>query len=422
MRVHVSFDDWVKQRHLVSMGTNAGAGVLPFQMWCHFKEAFAPEVVARAVKESDIAVGRCLDPCGGSGTTALACQFLGVEPVTIEVNPYLAELIEAKLCGYDIASLAKDVGHVAEEAADMNVDCNSLMMNGPSTLVEPGINDRWVFDLPVADRIISIRQCIDRVPDKRNRRLMRVILGGQLVNFSNVRISGKGRRYRNRWHERKVAPETVLVRFVEALSAAVRDITSHRNRPTKSYDVKCGDARTLVRAVEPVDVVVFSPPYPNSFDYTDVYNLELWMLGYLKSRSDNADLRQATLTSHVQLQRDYAIPPSSSPALASVLEQLMARKTELWHRDIPSMVGGYFADLAGLLQDLRFKLREGGQVHMVVGDSRYAGVTVPVAEIVSELAPSCGFDVIESDPFRSMRASAQQGGSNILPETLIVLG
>ena len=86
--VCVSFESWTRQRKIVSIGTNAGAEPLPFQSWHHFKEAFAPEVVARAVRQSQRNVTRCLDPFGGSGTTALACQFLGVAPTTIEVNPY----------------------------------------------------------------------------------------------------------------------------------------------------------------------------------------------------------------------------------------------------------------------------------------------------------------------------------------------
>ena len=35
--------------------------------------------------------------------------------------------------------------------------------------------------------------------------------------------------------------------------------------------------------IGPHDLAVFSPPYPNSFDYTDVYNVELWAMGYLRN-------------------------------------------------------------------------------------------------------------------------------------------
>jgi hypothetical protein len=58
---------------------------------------------------------------------------------------------------------------------------------------------------------------------------------------------------------------------------------------------------------------------------------------------------------------------------------------------------------------------------MVVGDSCYAGVTVPVAEILVELAEAIGCNLVYTDAFRSMRTSAQQGGQLKLPETLIVL-
>ena len=91
------FQDWINGREVVSLGTNAGAPALPFQNWRRIKEAFAPELIARALTESPVPVQRCIDPFGGSGTTGLACQFLSVHPVVAEVNPYLADLIEAKL-------------------------------------------------------------------------------------------------------------------------------------------------------------------------------------------------------------------------------------------------------------------------------------------------------------------------------------
>ncbi len=69
----VTFEEWTKGRTVSSLGTNSGALELPFQSWKHFKEAFAPELVARAIAQNPIPVKRCLDPFGGSGTTALAC-------------------------------------------------------------------------------------------------------------------------------------------------------------------------------------------------------------------------------------------------------------------------------------------------------------------------------------------------------------
>jgi hypothetical protein len=76
----VSFDAWVGAREIENLGSNIESGELPFQSWRNFKEAFAPEVVARAIIETKRPVRRLLDPFGGSGTTSLASQFLGVTP------------------------------------------------------------------------------------------------------------------------------------------------------------------------------------------------------------------------------------------------------------------------------------------------------------------------------------------------------
>jgi len=158
--VLVTFDEWTRGRTVASLGTNSGANELPFQSWRHFKEAFAPELVAQAVTQSTIPVTRCLDPFGGSGTTALACQFLGVHPITAEVNPFLADLIEAKLSLYDPDKLAHDLGTVVRTAASSAVNADCLFAHAPKTFVEPGVNGRWVFDRSIADRIAALR-CIN---------------------------------------------------------------------------------------------------------------------------------------------------------------------------------------------------------------------------------------------------------------------
>jgi hypothetical protein len=166
---------------------------------------------------------------------------------------------------------------------------------------------------------------------------------------------------------------------------------------------------------------VFSPPYPNSFDYTDVYNVELWTLGYLSSRSDNTALRTATLCSHVQIARQFPPAPTGSPSLDRTLARLVRQRPSLWDHRIPEMVGGYFADMAVVLKGVRHSLAARGLAWIVVGDSRYSTVRVRTGRILTELAQSSGWTLRAVEPCRSMRASAQQGGRRELSETLLVL-
>ena len=97
--------------------TNHAGLDLPFQRWFRFKEAFAPRAVVDAISGLPGRLSTCTDPFGGSGTTALTCQFLGIRPTTAEVNPFLADLIEAKLARYDLAALLADYRTVVDAAA-----------------------------------------------------------------------------------------------------------------------------------------------------------------------------------------------------------------------------------------------------------------------------------------------------------------
>lgn len=416
----VTFESWTRQRKIVSIGTNAGSEPLPFQGWHHFKEAFAPEIVAQAVRESGRPVATCLDPFGGSGTTALACQFLGVAPTTIEVNPYLADLIEAKLCAYDTDDLALDFSRVVRATTERSAGLGRFAHLPPTFIEAPG-RLRWIFDRGVARRIASHLDAIDALARPQHRRLFRALLGGMLVSVSNVVINGKGRRYRRGWAARHVAPRTVDRLFRERCHAAITEIHEHCRRRYRGYTLLRGDCVQALASAPCADLAVFSPPYPNSFDYTDVYNVELWMLGYLDGVDSNRTLRGSTLCSHVQIKREYQPAPRGSRRLARTLGHLRREREHLWSPWIPDMVGHYFHDMHRVLAQLEGRLSAHAEVWAVVGDSRYAGINIPVGRVLADFAPELGYEVVSIKPFRSMRSSAQQGGQHELDESLLVL-
>jgi len=409
---------FARHEFLASPSTNQDTHDLPFQRWYRFKEAFAPRAVVEAISKLDKAPSSCVDPFGGSGTTALTAQFLGIRPTTVEVNPFLADLIESKLQTYDPEALLHSFRRVIEVAASSKADPIKELAGGPKTLVPPGVNERWIYSLAVAERILAYRQAIELLDDQSHARLLRVLLGSTLVTLSNVVISGKGRRYRSGWQNRAVQPTSVHRMFEAVFLNAIEDIVRFGKRPCTGYTLLRGDSRVALTQAQSADFSLFSPPYPNSFDYTDIYNLELWMLGYLKTAEDNRKLREATLRSHVQIKRSFEAT-SSSPTLDATIAALNARRLDMWDANIPDMVRAYFDDLIAILSELHRVIVPGGSVMMVVGDSRYAGVAVNVGTILVELARELGFELSDVSSMRSMRSSAQQGGTYDLAETLV---
>lgn len=418
-----NFSSWLKNLvDGVPISSNMPSHSLPFQRWYRFKEAFSPLMVAESLSCLGFWPSTCLDCFGGSGTTALTCQFLGIESTSIEVNPFLADLIEAKLSKYDHASLVNDFAGVIKKISSRSADLRSIRYESwPATMVEPGLKDRWIFPRETFRRILTIREAIDEISNSVNQRLLRVLLGSILVDMSNVVISGKGRRYRSNWQCSQKSPHDVNVAFQRAFQAALFDISAYGDRACESYRLLRGDSRVEVDKVGQIDIALFSPPYPNSFDYTDIYNIELWVLGYLKSRTDNTDLRSSTLRSHVQIHRDMSWEGLDSQKLHQTVEALKKKGDQLWDPHLPDMVGAYFADLVRILRSVRGKINHDGAVLMTVGDSRYADVLIDVGDILHELANGAGYVCEAVTPIRSMKTSAQQGGQAFLSEDLVRL-
>lgn len=398
---------------------------LPFQGWRRFKEAFAPEIVEKAVKETEAALNTkitsILDPFIGSGTTAITAQFLGICPTGIEVNPFLADLCEAKIAKYDLSGAPSAYKDVLERVQSLRGTLmnEQLFPGAPDTFIEPGVSGRFIFSRGVAIEIAAYREAIKFIPDGNLRRLFSVILGSVVIPVSNVTVSGKGRRYRRGISGNMVSPRLVRRYFENGLLASLYDIRRYDHRACRDYTLLRGDARVQIDDCEDCDLAVFSPPYANSFDYTDVYNIELWTLGHLNGPAANRALREATLRSHVQIKRDFSANDTTSPLLASIIEPLKANRMSLWNPHIPEMIEAYISDMRQVLNKIKGKLRGRGRVYLVVGDSHYANVTVPVAEILSYEGLSLGYRCVRCENLRFMENFGQHQRQR-LAESLLV--
>lgn len=407
--------------HDAPVTTNQDGKGTAFQRWFHFKEAFSPSFVSAAIDSLGYRPKHIADPFGGSGTSAITAQLLSIDATTVEVNPFLADVIKAK-----VSALSAE--RLRTAAADFQARLSGTRSNVarlnhlPPTFIEAEEKARWIFPLPVARRLSQYLACIREIDDEDVQRFFKVVLGAVLVECSNVYVNGKGRRYRGGWQENEPTATKLDEAFGAQFNTSFEDVLRFEGRPRSRINVIHGDSRTALEQVEqPVDLVVFSPPYPNSFDYTDIYNVELWVLGYIGCSADNALLRKNTLRSHVQIHRPYELPIHASKQLSLTLEELNEQREKLWDSDIPAMVGAYFRDIEMVLEQSRRLLTSTGKVMMVVGDSRYANVRIEVAAIIVELAKSMGFGSAVMREVRQMRSSAQQGGRLQLAESIVEL-
>jgi hypothetical protein len=278
-----------------ALTTYQGGKDTAFQRWFHFKEAFSPEFVSAAISSLGYRPKHVVDPFGGSGTSAITSQLLSIDATTVEVNPFLADVIKAKLSPLTGEKLISAAADFQARLLDTPADLKRLA-HLPATFIQSKGKDRWIFPRDVACRLAQYLTCIDGIEDADVQRFFRVVLGAVLVDCSNVYVNGKGRRYRGAWQANQPTPEKLDWYFGQQFNTSFEDVLRFENRPRSQVTVINGDARTALQGVqEKADLIVFSPPYPNSFDYTDIYNVELWVLGYIGCAADNTTDRKSVV-------------------------------------------------------------------------------------------------------------------------------
>ncbi|MFZ1769089.1 MAG: site-specific DNA-methyltransferase, partial [Caldilinea sp.] len=154
------------------------------------------------------------------------------------------------------------------------------------------------------------------------------------------------------------------------------------------------------------DALMTSPPYCNRYDYTRTYALELALLGTDERKL--AALRQEMLSCtvenrakdllHMNPAWQNAIAVADNQRLLQAILAYLNRQRELGllnNAGIPRMVRGYFYEMACVIAESARLLKPNAPLFMVNDNVRYAGVSISVDLILSDMAESLGFIVDE---------------------------
>jgi hypothetical protein len=179
-----------------------------------------------------------------------------------------------------------------------------------------------------------------------------------------------------------------------------------------------GDARHLPAVVggrSPFDVAVFSPPYPNRYDYASNYQLELGF-GFVRDAAQLRDLRKRQLRSHLEAPwaggRTLELEALDEFLSAYLASQLGGAQSGRIFR----MVCGYFEDMAQVLSGLHQVMSPGATVAIVVGTQVFGGEPLPTDLLLAEIAESHGFSVKSIWVARAKGMAVQQ--RNLSPKAV----
>lgn len=403
----------------------------PIHRWYSLVEGYSSELVKGIIEEQDKKPNLCFDPFGGIGTTALTCLELGIGCVSIESSPFFYEVSKTKINYNDLSAKVLEA---------LIRDIELILLNQKGRAKHPELQSKtffeserskWIFHKPVSNGIFDIVKVVDEVcVDEFNKykSVFKISLATILQEVSNVFKNGKCLSYKKNWKEKKYKRKEVHALFLkharEVILYDLQLIDIDEEKEVSQNLILFGDSRKeICNITEGIDLVITSPPYLNSRDYTDIYRLELWMLGYVSTFDRERVIRENALTSHVQIQLPKVDYPNVEE-LDLAINYLESDKAELWNPNIPNMVRGYFNDMQKLLLDLKPKLKPNAKLYINVSNSAYSNHIIEVDIIIAKAAELIGYECEEIRIARPIKTSSQQAKKmNIdnMRESIIVL-
>lgn len=346
--------------------------------WLRLTPAYSVQLVRELLERRSRPDLPVLDPFCGTGTTLVACAEQGIACRTVDINPFLRWLAEAKSRPYSRAELSK-----AEQLVERMARAAS---KGRGRAWVPALHriEKWWDE----GTLSALSRAFAELEGKRGKARDLAVLAfcRTLIDAGHVSFRHQSMSFRAREGAADVGA---------MLRAAFVALRGGAEQPLLGADAQIlvGDARQLTELLgqNSCGSVITSPPYCNRMSYIRELRPYMYWLGFLD------DGRQAG-------ELDWqAIGGTWGSATSQLMTWEPERRLELSKlRHLARRIGArspllgryverYFTDMDRHVAGIRRVVAKGGELYYVIGNSKFFDVVVPAQALLAELFERHGF-------------------------------
>jgi len=259
----IEFPEWQRTKHVHRLHPYLGK--------------FIPQLVELFLRRFFEPGDRILDPFGGSGTTLVEANVLGIHAVGTELSPFNVAIQRVKTRPRDLDLLAREVADILARTEGFAQSLSERDLFGPDDALATDSEylNAWIAPRALQE-ILFYRSCID---DYENGDVLKIILSraarsARLIPHYDLARPKQplkpGEAYTCRKHNRECRPIEEALKFLRRYSAdTVRRLSEFAAiRTDADIDIVQGDARSapLPDGLR-LDGVFTSPPYVGLIDY-----------------------------------------------------------------------------------------------------------------------------------------------------------
>ncbi len=367
---------------------------IPKHNWYEYKQGYAEDLVKQIIEaESPDKKHYILDPFCGVGTSNVVAQSLGYKSIGFDINPvaYLAASVKTHF--YTLA----EIQEIQKLIKSFKPGESSVLNETPKVIDSS-------FQNGSLESLYQLKYFWENITNNIPVQQFFQLAYLSIIEDCSIRTKD-GNGIKLNLKKKKI--ENVFQYFLSKCNSMVKDIEVSNFKEETIFINGSITLNKYFKQIEnnKVGLCVFSPPYANCFDYCEVYKLEFWLGGFVKTYKDFAKYRSIAMRSHVNSQFDHNIKNYQKEVdlIADIISAF-----NIWNKNIPDMLRGYFDDTYELLKNIKTVLVKDAKCFIVVANSGYKGILVPTDLLIAEIATSLGYKVNQIYYARKIRSSSQQ--------------